>query len=510
MPSMHAQMSRMRPIVAWVVAAIAVLIAILPAASTPTAYAAGPAEQPGCGFTLGFKALRDQIPQVVGQCLENERVNQANGNTEQRTTGGLLVWRKADNWTAFTDGTTTWLNGPQGLESRPNTERFPWEQDAAPGALAPIRFTRFGSAAAFADGTLTGTRVQGDTLTLEPGVASGTWVSPLVEPGFPFSRLVASWNAATPADSWVQVEVQATTESGSGTKWYTLGIWSDSEGAIKRTSVNGQDDADATVETDTLRARGRPLVGYQLRVTLQRPTADHSAPALRLVGAVASPAFSLPGESRAAAITEAVELPVPSYSQEIHAGRYPQWGGGGEVWCSPTSTEMVVEYWRKGPSAQELAWVDPRYSDPSVIFAARATYDPAYRGTGNWPFNTAYAARYGLEAFVTQLRSLGEAEQFIRAGIPLVASIKAGPRELDGFLFEGGTNGHLVVVVGFDGAGNPIVNDPAAWTNATVRRVYDRGQFERAWLRGSGGIVYVIHPPEVPLPPSRAGGTPNW
>ena len=51
----------------------------------------------------------------------------------QQTTGGLLVWRKADNWTAFTDGYRTWINGPNGLVQRLNTERFEWEADYAPG-----------------------------------------------------------------------------------------------------------------------------------------------------------------------------------------------------------------------------------------------------------------------------------------------------------------------------------------------------------------------------------------
>lgn len=93
--------------------------------------------QAGCTFTLGFKALRDQIPDIVGECLENERFNLENGNAEQRTSGGLLVWRKADNWTAFTDGSTTWINGPEGLASRPNEgPLFPWES-AAPAAAAP-------------------------------------------------------------------------------------------------------------------------------------------------------------------------------------------------------------------------------------------------------------------------------------------------------------------------------------------------------------------------------------
>jgi hypothetical protein len=81
----------------------------------------------GCGFSLGFAALHDLIPNVVGGCLENEHHNPANGDALQRTTGGLLVWRKADNFTAFTDGAHTWVNGPYGLQVRLNTEKFPWE-----------------------------------------------------------------------------------------------------------------------------------------------------------------------------------------------------------------------------------------------------------------------------------------------------------------------------------------------------------------------------------------------
>ena len=97
--------------------------------------------QARCSFQLGFKAIADQIPGVVGQCLEDEHFNVANGNAEQRTSahhgqGGLLVWRKSDNWTAFTDGHWSWVNGPNGLQRRPNTDRFDWERDT-PAAAAP-------------------------------------------------------------------------------------------------------------------------------------------------------------------------------------------------------------------------------------------------------------------------------------------------------------------------------------------------------------------------------------
>ena len=84
-----------------------------------------------CQFVLGFMTIRDLIGHdIVGECLENEHY-EANGDSLQQTTGGLLAWRKADNWTAFTDGYRTWINGPNGLEQRLNIEFLPWEAEHA-------------------------------------------------------------------------------------------------------------------------------------------------------------------------------------------------------------------------------------------------------------------------------------------------------------------------------------------------------------------------------------------
>jgi hypothetical protein len=89
------------------------------------------AQPANCAFQLGFRTLHDMIPDVVGDCIENEWHNAENGDGLQRTTRGLMVWRKFDNWTAFTNGYMTWINGPVGLQARLNTERFPWEGTAA-------------------------------------------------------------------------------------------------------------------------------------------------------------------------------------------------------------------------------------------------------------------------------------------------------------------------------------------------------------------------------------------
>jgi hypothetical protein len=194
-------------------------------------------------------------------------------------------------------------------------------------------------------------------------------------------------------------------------------------------------------------------------------------------------------------------------SQETHAGHYPEYDGGGEAWCSPTSTAMVLGFWKAGPSAADLAaFPGNAHADGQVDHAARFSYDWSYSGAGNWPYNTAYAASYGLDGFITRLRSLREAELFIEAGIPLVASISG---VLPGFLFTS-TDGHLLVIRGFAANGDVITNDPAVRANAQARKVYPRADFERIWLGGSTGTVYVIHPPGVRLPANVGNLPPNW
>lgn len=84
-----------------------------------------------CQLVLGFKTLHDMDAADIGDCVDNQAYA-ASGDALQHTTKGLLVWRKADNWTAFTNGYMTWINGPQGLVSRLNTDHFPWEAVPTP------------------------------------------------------------------------------------------------------------------------------------------------------------------------------------------------------------------------------------------------------------------------------------------------------------------------------------------------------------------------------------------
>jgi hypothetical protein len=94
--------------------------------ATPQASAAQGQFAP-CTYQLGFADLHSLIPDIVGECAEDQHTDLPTGDALQRTSRGLLVWRKADNWTAFTDGSQSWVNGPLGIQHRTNTQRFWWE-----------------------------------------------------------------------------------------------------------------------------------------------------------------------------------------------------------------------------------------------------------------------------------------------------------------------------------------------------------------------------------------------
>ena len=310
-------------------------------------------------------------------------------------------------------------------------------------------------------------------------------ISPEISTLFNYQEAIASWNASTPPGSWVEVQFRA--QYGSRwSKWYVLGIWASDESTVRRHSVQSQGDSDGFVAVDTFVSSNKKETTNKFQLKLRLFSANGSAiPSVQN----ASVAYSTSAPKAASASTGnpalwgKEPLNVPECSQMV----YPD---GGEVWCSPTSTSMV------------LAFLD-RYTgpcEPRVRDAVNGVYDWIYDGHGNWPFNTAYAATKGYEAFVARLTSLAKVEEYVAAGVPVVVSFAWDKGDLSGAAIPS-SNGHLAVIVGFDAGGNPIVNDPAASADADVTRTYLRSEFEPLWLQASGGTVYLIYRPGAAVPP---------
>lgn len=335
-----------------------------------------------------------------------------------------------------------------------------------------------------------------------------TWTSPVHRSTVPATEVIASWNADTPAGTWIRIELSGRYSDGTATPWFVMGRWAAGDGDIRRTSVDDQSDGRSSVWTDTFAvddpASGLRLASYRLRVTLYRTPGSELTPTVRRLGAMAS---DVPDRFTVPASTPGLtrELRVPRYSQNVHVGEYPEYDNGGEAWCSPTSSQMIIEYWGRRPTAEDLAWVKPGLADPQICHAARYTFDYQYEGCGNWPFNAAYAATYhDMSAVVTRLGSLTDVERLVRVGIPVITSQSFLKEELTGAGY--GTSGHLMTVIGFTAQGDIIANDPASPDNPAVRRVYRRREWENIWLRtkrydangkvrsGTGGVCYVYWP----------------
>ena len=125
------------------------------------------------------------------------------------------------------------------------------------------------------------------------------------------------------------------------------------------------------------------------------------------VGAVAS---RLPADAPATPpptphCTARSTLNVPAYSQMTHQGEYPQYGGGGEAWCSPTSTAMVLGYYDALPAAGQYALGDSRI--PRPLGRPRRPRDLRLRLRRHRQLAVQHRLRrrrYADDAFVTRLR----------------------------------------------------------------------------------------------------------
>ncbi|HUS14011.1 MAG TPA: C39 family peptidase [Chloroflexia bacterium] len=301
--------------------------------------------------------------------------------------------------------------------------------------------------------------------------------------GEPFTELVLSWNADTPAGTGLHTEVRVRygpvdgpPESGTWSDWQPLGHWGreGAEGAHRpHSQLNGADHAaPLKVVIDVLQLdEGVEAAAFQLRLTLYGGAAS---PEVRLL-AVSTAHRGRPTLDAAhdPPLGREIRLSVPARSQRVERPEI-----AGEI-CSPTSLSMVLQFYGIDEPTEQVA---------------EAVYDHGAEIYGNWPFNVAYAGSHGLRAVVRHFRGMGEIERELHRGHPVIVSIAFQLGELPESPTQG-TRGHLLVVTGVTAAGDFHVNEPDAHPaeGEPVERIYSREGLRRAFL-GHSAIGYVIEP----------------
>jgi hypothetical protein len=298
-------------------------------------------------------------------------------------------------------------------------------------------------------------------------------ISQKIEPAIAWDELVLSWNLRGSGEAIFEARLDLGEKQS---KWYTLGVWSRSG----RHSLNGQDDENAKIDTDTLHAKQHGGA-IEVRVTFDSARQED----LKFVGVALkdSKANPAPLEPNRRAWGKVVDVGTRSQLD------YPE---GAKIWCSPTSTSMILDYWSHKLNRPEMSLTVPE--------VAKSVFDSTYHGTGNWPCNTAFAGNFdGMRAYVSRLTDISELEDWIEAGIPIATSVSYNR------LKGKGTNGsgHLIVCVGFAENGDIVVNDPGTHLS-NVRRTFSRDIFREAWA-DAGNTVYIVYPENAAIPPARFG-----
>jgi Peptidase_C39 like family len=261
----------------------------------------------------------------------------------------------------------------------------------------------------------------------------------------PARRGVLSWNTHAPSGQLAFRLLRARTPASD---WLDLVEWRPS--GAKSYSPQHED---ISVEVDVIRA-AQPFDGIEVRARDVR---------FELV------AFSSPVRLRPSLpyARDALILDVPARSQY-------ETGSAQRGWCSPASLAMIHAF---------------HGIDRPVAETARAVFDRAYNGTGNWAFNVAYSGTLGLRGVVAHLANLDHAQRLIERNLPLAISYSWSEGELPGAPLER-SDGHLAVLRGFTRDGDCAINDPAA---RNVRVVYPRAAIEYLWQRNDG-VAYLVAP----------------
>jgi hypothetical protein len=303
-----------------------------------------------------------------------------------------------------------------------------------------------------------------------------------INPEIAWNQLVVSWNADAPVGTFIKVEAAAIF-SDRESRFYSVANWSPDNQKFPRVSFRNEKDDDGKMDTDTL-ILNKSAKAARIRITLGGE--GKARPELKFVGLsfcnTKIPTTTLPSNRLAWGNI----ISTPEKSQNA----YPEEQG----WCSPTSLSMVLNRWGDTLKRPEM-----KLDVPEV---AQAVYDKEWRGTGNWPFNTAFAGSFkGMRSYVTRFSDMSELEDWVAAGIPVIISAPWYMLE-DG---RGNTgSGHLTVCVGFAENGDVVINDPGTKVGASVRHVYKRANVLKAWAK-SHNTVYLVYPTSAKLPKDRFG-----
>lgn len=297
----------------------------------------------------------------------------------------------------------------------------------------------------------------GKKIQLKDGITSGTVVFKPDSSEQPFNRGLPSWNGHVP-NNRSSFKVMMRFYNNGWSPWLTVGFWKENlwSGYGQTSYSGGKIEIDYAV-LNSYHSK------WQFQVYMKRTSSGEPSPSLNKLSFFVSDQRTTDNVNLAQLV---VDKPASIFIPTQHYYQYsldPVIGG--DI-CSPTSVAMVLRSYNID--------VDP-------LQFARENRDPYWGIFGVWPRTVQNGVEFGLNGTVTRYRSWSDARKTLEAGGRVVMSV--------GYpLYPAG---HLMMLAGFDDAGNPIAHDPARSNGYSYK--WDKTSLSRSWFL-KGGVAYTFFP----------------
>ncbi len=291
----------------------------------------------------------------------------------------------------------------------------------------------------------------GDFLILDENMKEGYLITPVIETP-KFTEITPSWNSRTSNLSSVELFIRLRIEN-QWSDFVSYGIWS-TDGFNKGIKEREKHESIRVTEDRIFVNNNKFGDAVQIKVVLRG-----NNPKLKLIAFSTDGGEDEPAEGNYLRVLDNIPLISQLASGHIHSNSI----------CSPTSLTMTLKFHGK---------------DVNLDQVTKGTLDTGNEAYGNWPQNVAFAGEQGMRAYTKKCKSINPVKNFIAKGYPVVASVVSKEREALEGAISAFPHGHLMVVVGFalkDGIEYIVVNDPAANSDAEVRKYYKLDQWISVW-----------------------------
>ena len=308
-------------------------------------------------------------------------------------------------------------------------------------------------------------------------IGEGEWVSPKVNPPFPFDELIYSWNIQLQDKEAFRLYLKVEFEPGDATSWLYAGFW----GEVKDPVVNREKPKfdRGWLDMDWLKLNTK-AVSYQYKVVDSGTKALSLLPSFKVITTDNHPTPRLAERFSPVYQEEPISVQVFDIPLRLQMDSY---GNPMKSRCQSAALASALEYYGKALNLEDIV---------SYI------HDPEYDYPGLWPRVIGAANEFGFDGYVDRIRDWNAVRNTLSQKKIILCSIRMAEGDCKAPPYPEMGN-HIVVLNGITEDGRVVVTDSvsALWKDHKGYLCqWLLEDFEKVWMKTKGGVSMVICPPE--------------